>query len=73
MTIKGAGVGLSDIVELLGFGSGALCVRLVARPRIATPAVYGWWTWTHGGGPGSDAALAAGVAGTLAPPIPEKR
>lgn len=96
--------------EVLGFGSGALCVWLVARQHIAnwpvgiannvlfvllftqaglyadaglqvvfiTLAVYGWWTWTHGGGPGSDALpvrrttrtewtwlLAAGVVGTL--------
>ncbi|MEV6650734.1 nicotinamide riboside transporter PnuC [Streptomyces sp. NPDC051219] len=71
--------------EVLGFGSGALCVRLVARQHISnwpigiannaffillftqaglyadaglqvvfiTLAGYGWWTWTHGGGPGS--------------------
>ncbi|MER6997350.1 nicotinamide riboside transporter PnuC [Streptomyces sp. NPDC000410] len=96
--------------EVLGFGSGALCVWLVARQHLAnwpvgiannvffvllftqaglyadaglqvvfiTLAVYGWWTWTHGGGPGSDALpvrrttrtewtwlLAAGVVGTL--------
>ncbi|MGW1545950.1 nicotinamide riboside transporter PnuC [Streptomyces sp. NPDC002346] len=97
--------------EVLGFGSGALCVWLVARQHLAnwpigiannlffillftqsglyadaglqivfiTLAVYGWWTWTHGGGPGSSALAvrsttrtewawlcAAGVAGTLA-------
>ncbi|MDV9190000.1 nicotinamide riboside transporter PnuC [Streptomyces sp. SR27] len=97
--------------EVLGFGSGALCVWLVARQHLAnwpigiannlffvllftqaglyadaglqivfiTLAAYGWWTWTHGGGPGSDALpvrrttrtewtwlLAAGVVGTLA-------
>ncbi|MFE5977093.1 nicotinamide riboside transporter PnuC [Streptomyces sp. NPDC056460] len=97
--------------EVLGFGSGALCVWLVARQRLAnwpigiannlffvllftqaglyadaglqivfiTLAVYGWWTWTHGGGPGSDVLpvrrttrtewtwlLMAGVVGTLA-------
>ncbi|MFE0038790.1 nicotinamide riboside transporter PnuC [Streptomyces sp. NPDC059015] len=97
--------------EVLGFGSGALCVWLVARQHIAnwpvgiannvlfvllftqaglyadaglqvvfiTLAVYGWWTWTHGGGPGSDALpvrrttrtewtwlIAAGVVGTVA-------
>ncbi|WP_329016665.1 nicotinamide riboside transporter PnuC [Streptomyces sp. NBC_00690] len=72
--------------EVLGFGSGALCVWLVARQHIAnwpigiannvffillftqaglyadaglqivfiTLAAYGWWTWTHGGGPGTD-------------------
>ncbi|GGT18377.1 nicotinamide riboside transporter PnuC [Streptomyces chromofuscus] len=72
--------------EVLGFGSGALCVWLVARAHIAnwpvgiannlffillftesglyadaglqlvfiTLAGYGWWTWAHGGGPGSD-------------------
>ncbi|MGW4032247.1 nicotinamide riboside transporter PnuC [Streptomyces sp. NPDC004838] len=72
--------------EVLGFGSGALCVWFVARQHIAnwpigiannlffillfaqaglyadaglqivfiTLAAYGWWTWTHGGGPGSD-------------------
>ncbi|MFD5427112.1 nicotinamide riboside transporter PnuC [Streptomyces sp. NPDC127084] len=96
--------------EVLGFGSGALCVWLVARQHIAnwpigiannvlfillftqaglyadaalqvvfiTLAVYGWWTWTHGGGPGSDALpvrrttrtewtwlLAAGVVATF--------
>ncbi|MGW0558880.1 nicotinamide riboside transporter PnuC [Streptomyces sp. NPDC002926] len=96
--------------EVLGFGSGALCVRLVARQHIAnwpigiannlffillftqaglyadaglqvvfiTLAVYGWWTWTHGGGPGPGGLpvrrttrtewtwlLAAGVVGTL--------
>ncbi|KQX54947.1 MULTISPECIES: nicotinamide riboside transporter PnuC [unclassified Streptomyces] len=96
--------------EVLGFGSGALCVWLVARQHLAnwpigiannlffvllftqaglyadaglqivfiTLAAYGWWTWTHGGGPGSDALpvrrttrtewtwlLAAGVVGTL--------
>ncbi|MFD7613572.1 nicotinamide riboside transporter PnuC [Streptomyces sp. NPDC059828] len=96
--------------EVLGFGSGALCVWLVARQHIAnwpigiannalfillftqaglyadaalqvvfiTLAAYGWWTWAHGGGPGSDALpvrrttraewtwlLAAGVVGTL--------
>lgn len=62
MTIKGVGVSLSDIVE-----------PLLARPHIAAPAVSGWWTWTHGGGPGSDAPLAAGVVGTLAPPVPENR
>jgi len=71
--------------EVLGFGSGALCVWLVARQHIANwpigiannllfillftgsglyadaglqvvfiaLAVYGWWTWAHGGGPGS--------------------
>ncbi|MET9425687.1 nicotinamide riboside transporter PnuC [Streptomyces sp. NPDC006540] len=98
-------------VEFLGFGSGALCVWLVARQHIAnwpigiannvffillftqaglyadaglqvvfiTLAAYGWWTWTHGGGPGSSVLpvrrttrtewtwlLAAGVVGTLA-------
>ncbi|MFE5548591.1 nicotinamide riboside transporter PnuC [Streptomyces sp. NPDC056534] len=97
--------------EVLGFGSGALCVWLVARQHLAnwpigiannlffvllftqaglyadvglqivfiTLAVYGWWTWTHGGGPGSDVLpvrrttrtewtwlLTAGVVGTLA-------
>ncbi|MFC8955955.1 nicotinamide riboside transporter PnuC [Streptomyces sp. NPDC057101] len=97
--------------EVLGFGSGALCVWLVARQHLAnwpigiannlffvllftqaglyadaglqivfiTLAVYGWWTWTHGGGPGSDALpvrrttrtewtwlITAGVVGTLA-------
>ncbi|MEV7232851.1 nicotinamide riboside transporter PnuC [Streptomyces sp. NPDC051020] len=97
--------------EVLGFGSGALCVWLVARQHLAnwpigiannlffillftqsglyadaglqivfiTLAVYGWWTWTHGGGPGSSALpvrsttrtewawlCAAGAAGTLA-------
>lgn len=97
--------------EVLGFGSGALCVWLVARQHIAnwpigiannlffillfsgsglyadaglqivfiTLAVFGWWTWAHGGGPGSDALpvrrtsrtewtwlIAAGVVGTLA-------
>ncbi|MFD3728230.1 nicotinamide riboside transporter PnuC [Streptomyces sp. NPDC058671] len=97
--------------EVLGFGSGALCVWLVARQHLANwpigiannlffvllftqaglyadaglqivfiiLAVYGWWTWTHGGGPGSDALpvrrttrtewtwlLTAGVVGTLA-------
>ncbi|WP_406001694.1 nicotinamide riboside transporter PnuC [Streptomyces sp. NBC_00829] len=96
--------------EFLGFGSGALCVWLVARQHVAnwpigiannaffvllftetglyadaglqvvfiTLAVYGWWTWTHGGGPGPDRLpvrrtsrtewtwlLAAGVMGTL--------
>ncbi|MFJ4467116.1 nicotinamide riboside transporter PnuC [Streptomyces sp. NPDC089424] len=97
--------------EVLGFGSGALCVWLVARQHLAnwpigiannlffillftqaglyadaglqivfiTLAVYGWWTWTHGGGPGSDTLpvrrtsrtewtwlITAGVVGTLA-------
>ncbi|MFG2873116.1 nicotinamide riboside transporter PnuC [Streptomyces sp. NPDC048338] len=97
--------------EVLGFGSGALCVWLVARQHLANwpigiannlffvllftqaglyadaglqlvfiaLAAYGWWTWTHGGGPGSDALpvrrtsrtewtwlLAAGAVGTLA-------
>ncbi|MFE1344740.1 nicotinamide riboside transporter PnuC [Streptomyces sp. NPDC058757] len=98
--------------EVLGFGSGALCVRLVARQHLANwpvgiannlffvllftqaglyadaglqivfiaLAAYGWWTWTHGGGPGSAGALpvrrttrtewtwllAAGAVGTLA-------
>ncbi|MFF1833947.1 nicotinamide riboside transporter PnuC [Streptomyces sp. NPDC058231] len=97
--------------EALGFGSGALCVWLVARQHLANwpigiannlffvllftqsglyadaglqivfiaLAVYGWWTWTHGGGPGSPVLpvrrttrtewarlCAAGVAGTLA-------
>ncbi|MEV8587482.1 nicotinamide riboside transporter PnuC [Streptomyces sp. NPDC051180] len=97
--------------EVLGFGSGALCVWLVARQHVAnwpigiannlffvllfaqaglyadaglqivfiTLAAYGWWTWTHGGGPGSDDLpvrrttrtewtwlIAAGVVGTLA-------
>ncbi|MGW0548088.1 nicotinamide riboside transporter PnuC [Streptomyces altiplanensis] len=96
--------------EVLGFGSGALCVWLVARQHIANwpigianniffvllftqaglyadaglqvvfiaLAAYGWWTWTHGGGPGSSSLpvrrtsrtewtwlLAAGAAGTL--------
>lgn len=96
--------------EVLGFGSGALCVWLVARQHIANwplgiannvffvllftqaglyadaglqvvfiaLAVYGWWAWTHGGGPGSDALpvrrttrtewtwlLTAGAVGTL--------
>ncbi|MEJ8634090.1 nicotinamide riboside transporter PnuC [Streptomyces sp. MS2.AVA.5] len=95
--------------EVLGFGSGALCVWLVARQHLAnwpigiannlffillfvqaglyadaglqivfiTLAVYGWWTWTHGGGPGRDGLpvrrtsrtewswlCAAGVVGT---------
>ncbi|MCQ6554083.1 nicotinamide riboside transporter PnuC [Streptomyces sp. C10-9-1] len=98
-------------VEVLGFGSGALCVWLVARQHVANwpvgiantllflvlftqaglyadaglqivfiaLAAYGWWTWTHGGGPGSDrlpvrrttrtewlALLAAGAVGTTA-------
>ncbi|MFG2116378.1 nicotinamide riboside transporter PnuC [Streptomyces sp. NPDC048718] len=97
--------------EVLGFGSGALCVWLVARQHLANwpigiannlffvllfsqsglyadaglqfvfiaLAAYGWWTWTHGGGPGSDALpvrrtsrtewillLAAGAVATLA-------
>ncbi|MER7176819.1 nicotinamide riboside transporter PnuC [Streptomyces mesophilus] len=98
--------------EVLGFGSGALCVWLVARQHIAnwpigiannlffillftqaglyadaglqlvfiTLAAYGWWTWAHGGGPGSSDSLpvrrttrtewiwlgAAGVVSTLA-------
>jgi nicotinamide mononucleotide transporter len=97
--------------EVLGFGSGALCVWLVARQHIANwpigiannlffillftgsglyadaglqlvfiaLACYGWWTWAHGGGPGSDDLPvartgrtewvwlgAAGFAGTLA-------
>ncbi|QKW05725.1 nicotinamide mononucleotide transporter [Streptomyces sp. NA04227] len=97
--------------EVLGFGSGALCVWLVARQRTAnwpigiannllfvllftdsglyadaglqivfiSLAAYGWWTWTHGGGPGSPGQevgrtsrtewlwlCAAGVVGTLA-------
>jgi nicotinamide mononucleotide transporter len=97
--------------EVLGFGSGALCVWLVARQHLAnwpvgiannlffillftqaglyadaalqivfiTLAAYGWWTWTHGGGPGTDRLpvrrttrtewawlLAAGVVGTAA-------
>ncbi|MET9514228.1 nicotinamide riboside transporter PnuC [Streptomyces sp. NPDC002994] len=98
--------------EVLGFGSGALCVWLVARQHIANwpigiannlffvllftqaglyadaglqvvfiaLAAYGWWTWTHGGGPGSTSSLpvrrtsrtewtwllAAGAVGTLA-------
>ncbi|MFI8366641.1 nicotinamide riboside transporter PnuC [Streptomyces sp. NPDC085466] len=98
--------------EVLGFGSGALCVWLVARQHLANwpvgiannlffvllftqaglyadaglqivfivLAAYGWWTWTHGGGPGSSEALpvrrttraewawllAAGTVGTLA-------
>ncbi|MFE4177359.1 nicotinamide riboside transporter PnuC [Streptomyces sp. NPDC056909] len=95
--------------EVLGFGSGALCVWLVARQHLAnwpigiannvffvllftqaglyadaglqvvfiTLAAYGWWTWTHGGGPGSslpvrrttrtewNRLLAAGAVGTL--------
>ncbi|MET9484445.1 nicotinamide riboside transporter PnuC [Streptomyces sp. NPDC006638] len=96
--------------EVLGFGSGALCVWLVARQHVAnwpvgiannlffvvlflqaglyadmalqavfiTLAVYGWWIWTHGGGPDSPAPAvrrttrtewgvlcAAGVVGTL--------
>ncbi|MFJ6631704.1 nicotinamide riboside transporter PnuC [Streptomyces sp. NPDC091376] len=96
--------------EVLGFGSGALCVWLVARQHIANwplgiannvffvllftqaglyadaglqvvfiaLAAYGWWAWTHGGGPGSDGLpmrrttrtewtwlLAAGAVGTL--------
>ncbi|MGW2560305.1 nicotinamide riboside transporter PnuC [Streptomyces sp. NPDC001514] len=97
--------------EVLGFGSGALCVWLVARQHLANwpigiannvlfillftqaglyadaglqivfiaLAAYGWWTWTHGGGPGSSDALpvrrttrtewtwllAAGAVGTL--------
>ncbi|MEV6108969.1 nicotinamide riboside transporter PnuC [Streptomyces sp. NPDC051940] len=69
--------------EVLGFGSGALCVWLVARQHLANWAVgiannllfillftdaglyadaglqivfialacFGWWSWTHGGGP----------------------
>ncbi|NML54430.1 nicotinamide mononucleotide transporter [Streptomyces sp. R302] len=98
--------------EVLGFGSGALCVWLVARQHLANwpigiannlffvllftqaglyadaglqivfivLAAYGWWTWTHGGGPGSAETLpvrrttrtewtwllAAGTVGTLA-------
>lgn len=97
--------------EVLGFGSGALCVWLVARQHIAnwpigiannlffillftssglyadaglqlvfiTLAVWGWWTWAHGGGPGSTELpvsrtgraewawlTAAGLVGTLA-------
>lgn len=70
--------------EVLGFGTGALCVWLVARQHIAnwpigiannvffillfvqaglyadaglqfvfiSLALYGWWTWLRGGGPG---------------------
>ncbi|WP_406448630.1 nicotinamide riboside transporter PnuC [Streptomyces sp. NBC_00876] len=97
--------------EVLGFGSGALCVWLVARQHLGNwpigiannlffillftqsglyadaglqivfiaLAAYGWWTWTHGGGPGTDGLpvrhtsrtewtglLVAGVVGTLA-------
>lgn len=75
--------------EVLGFGTGALCVWLVARQHIANwpigiannvffivlfaqaglyadaglqivfiaLAAYGWWSWTHGGGPGTAEAL----------------
>lgn len=99
-------------VEVLGFGSGALCVWLVARQHIANwpigiannlffillfsgaglyadaglqivfiaLAAYGWWTWAHGGGPGTGGTLpvrrttrtewlwllAAGAVGTAA-------
>ncbi|MGR8011385.1 nicotinamide riboside transporter PnuC [Streptomyces hypolithicus] len=98
-------------IEVLGFGSGALCVWLVTRQHIANwpvgiannlffillftqaglyadaglqvvfiaLAAFGWWTWTHGGGPGSSFLpvrrtsrtewtwlLAAGVVGALA-------
>ncbi|WP_328909359.1 nicotinamide riboside transporter PnuC [Streptomyces sp. NBC_00234] len=97
--------------EVLGFGSGALCVWLVARQHLANwpigiannlffillftqaglyadaglqivfiaLAAYGWWTWTHGGGPGTSVLpvrgttrtewawlLTAGAVGTLA-------
>ncbi|MEU5822303.1 nicotinamide riboside transporter PnuC [Streptomyces sp. NPDC047803] len=97
--------------EVLGFGSGALCVWLVARQHLANwpigiannlffillftqsglyadaglqivfiaLAAYGWWTWTHGGGPGTGGLpvrrttrtewtglLAAGAVGTVA-------
>ncbi|WP_299537531.1 nicotinamide riboside transporter PnuC [uncultured Streptomyces sp.] len=97
--------------EVLGFGSGALCVWLVARQHLANwpigiannlffillfaqsglyadaglqivfiaLAAYGWWTWTHGGGPGTTDLpvrrttraewvwlLAAGAVGTAA-------
>lgn len=97
--------------EVLGFGSGAWCVWLVARQHIANwpigiannlffillftgsglyadaglqlvfivLASYGWWTWAHGGGPGSAELpvsrtgrtewawlAAAGLVGTLA-------
>lgn len=97
--------------EVLGFGSGALCVWLVVRQHLANwpvgiannlffvllfaqsglyadaglqivfiaLAAYGWWTWTHGGGPGTSVLpvrgtpraegawlLAAGAVGTLA-------
>ncbi|MBC9715278.1 nicotinamide mononucleotide transporter [Streptomyces sp. TRM66268-LWL] len=97
--------------EVLGFGSGALCVWLVARQHIANwpigiannlffillftqaglyadaglqvvfiaLAAYGWWTWAHGGGPGSSSLPvrrttrtewiwlgAAGAVGTVA-------
>ncbi|WP_330238218.1 nicotinamide riboside transporter PnuC [Streptomyces sp. NBC_00525] len=97
--------------EVLGFGSGALCVWLVARQHLANwpigiannlffillftqsglyadaglqivfiaLAAYGWWTWTHGGGPGTDGLpvrrttrtewtglLVAGAVGTVA-------
>ncbi|MBT2369658.1 nicotinamide mononucleotide transporter [Streptomyces sp. ISL-10] len=109
-TALGTPVSWIDSLEVLGFGSGALCVWLVARQHIAnwpvgiannllfillfsqaglyadaglqvvfiTLAVYGWWTWTHGGGPGSGTLpvrrttrtewrwlLTAGVVGTL--------
>ncbi|WP_406386455.1 nicotinamide riboside transporter PnuC [Streptomyces sp. NBC_01618] len=108
MTVIGTPVSWT---EVLGFGSGALCVWLVARQHLANwpigitnnlffillftqsglyadaglqivfiaLAAYGWWTWTHGGGPGAPDLpvrrttrtewtwlLAAGAVGTVA-------
>ncbi|WP_329458539.1 nicotinamide riboside transporter PnuC [Streptomyces sp. NBC_01497] len=109
VTVLGTTVGWS---EILGFGSGALCVWLVARRHVANwpvgiannlfylllfagaglyadaalqvvfivLAAFGWWVWTHGGGPESAGSppvrrstraewgmlIAAGTVGTAA-------
>jgi HTH-type transcriptional repressor of NAD biosynthesis genes len=111
VTVLGTAIGWT---EVLGFGSGALCVWLVARRRLANGpvgiannvfylllfaqtglyadaglqvvftvlAAYGWWIWTHGGGPEPEALpvrramraegallIAAGAVGTAVPAV----
>ncbi|MFE3328402.1 nicotinamide riboside transporter PnuC [Streptomyces sp. NPDC059176] len=68
----------NNVLFVLLFTQAGLYADAVLQVVFITLAAYGWWTWTHGGGPGSDVLpvrrtaraewawlLAAGVVGTL--------
>lgn len=68
----------NNVLFVLLFTQAGLYADAALQVVFITLAAYGWWTWTHGGGPGSGALpvrrttrtewawlLAAGVMGTF--------